>query len=97
MARRPRTSIIKDSFRKRSQTVIRKAHELAVRHGAQVYVVVQFNGRFQTYNSVEGEQWPPTLERIVSADDHITSVYRILTCLSDSELSVTRTPYVFEL
>ena len=69
MAPRPRTSIIKDSFRKRRRTVIHKAHKLALRYGAQVYVVVQFNGRFHTYNSVDGEQWPPSTERIVSVDD----------------------------
>ena len=68
MAPRPRTSIFKDSFRKRSRTVIRKAHELAAGYGAQVYVVVQFNGKFQTYNSVEGEQWPPSVDRIVSVE-----------------------------
>ena len=66
MAPRPRSSMIKDCFRKRRRTVIHKAHELAVRYGAQVYVVVQFNGTFRTYNSIDGEQWPPSVERIVS-------------------------------
>lgn len=69
MAPRPRTSVIKDSFRKRRRTVMHKAHELAVRYGAQVYVVLQFDGKFHTYNSADGEQWPPTVEKIVSLGD----------------------------
>lgn len=69
MAPRPRSSIFKDCFRKRRRTVIHKAHELATCYGAQVYVIVQFNGQFHIYNSVEGEQWPPSMDRIVSMDD----------------------------
>ena len=65
MAVRPRTSIVKDSFRKRNRTVIRKAHQLAARYKAQVYLVVQFNGKFHTYNSVNDEQWPPSIDKIV--------------------------------
>ena len=95
MAPRPRSSIFKDSFRKRSRTVIHKAHELADRYGAQVYVVVQFNGKFQTYNSVEGEQWPPSTERIVSVDDS-NVLLESNVCL-EQELSTAGYRNVFQL
>lgn len=56
MAPRPRTSIIIDACRQRIRTVVQRAHELVVRYGARVYVVIQLlNGRFHTYNSINGE------------------------------------------
>ena len=39
--------------------------DIIARYGAQVYIVVQFNGKFQTEKSVEGEQWPPSMEKRV--------------------------------
>ncbi|KAK4974080.1 hypothetical protein LTR66_011093 [Elasticomyces elasticus] len=44
--------------------MIHKAHELAARHGAHMYVVIQFNGKFHTYNSVNDIQWPSTIGKI---------------------------------
>jgi len=45
MAPRPLSSKRKDIFRKRNQTVGKKADELA-KCGAKVYLVVQFGGQF---------------------------------------------------
>jgi hypothetical protein len=65
MTPRPRTSLIKDSFRKRKRTVFSKASSLASDFEAHVYIVVQFNGKFHVYNSVNEQQWPPSTEIIV--------------------------------
>jgi hypothetical protein len=65
MAGRPKTSLRKDSFRKRKHTVFSKASQLADGFGAHVYVVVQFNGRYHVYDSGNKQQWPPSAEMIV--------------------------------
>jgi hypothetical protein len=65
MAGRPKTSLLKDSFRKRKHTVFSKAGQLADGFDAHVYVVVQFNGRYHVYDSGNKQHWPPSAEMIV--------------------------------
>lgn len=70
MAVRPLSSVKKDTFRRRSRTFMKKAHELGASCGAKVYVVVNFNGQFHVYNSTEASPWwPPSQRQIVSAAD----------------------------
>lgn len=78
MARRTASSITKDSFRKRKSTMIRKAHELVVRYGASVHLVIHFNGKFYVYDSGARAElsWPPMIQDIVRSSTCDNAVMR---------------------
>lgn len=68
VARRPASSIAKDSFRKWKCTVIRQAHKLVTRYGARVHLVMQVNSRYYVYDSggaPTSSSWPPIPQDIV--------------------------------
>ncbi|PPJ55136.1 hypothetical protein CBER1_09965 [Cercospora berteroae] len=64
MAARPSSSRSKDKFRRRHQTLNKKAHQIATDCEANVYLVVLFRGQFHVYSSHEHHGWPPTQEQI---------------------------------
>lgn len=51
--------------RKRRITLINKAHELATRCDAHVYVLVRYGGRYYSYKSLDQASWPPSQADIV--------------------------------
>lgn len=55
------------TFKKRTRTLIKKAHELATFSGANVYFVIHHPRATVAYNSVqeEGRHWPPADELLV--------------------------------
>ena len=55
------------TFKKRTRTLIKKAHELATFSGADVYFVIHHPRATLAYNSVQEERrhWPPADELLV--------------------------------
>ena len=55
------------TFKKRTRTVVKKAHELATLSGANVYFIIDHPRATVAYNSVEdeGRHWPPPDEFLV--------------------------------
>ncbi|EME85021.1 uncharacterized protein MYCFIDRAFT_173893 [Pseudocercospora fijiensis CIRAD86] len=53
--------------RKRRITLINKAHELATKCEAQVYVLIRYGGRYYTYSSLDKPSWPPSPHDIQSS------------------------------
>ena len=55
------------TFKKRTRTLIKKAHELAALSGANVYFIIDHPRATVVYNSVEDERrhWPPPDEFLV--------------------------------
>ena len=52
--------------RKRRITLMRKADQFSKDCQADVYVLIFRDGKFFTYSSLEDEQWPPQLSKVVS-------------------------------
>ena len=71
MAPRPASTLNKDIFRKRHNTIKKKANDLAQSCGAQVYFVVFFYGRYYTYSSHKHGGWPPSKDQIVRVEDEL--------------------------
>lgn len=57
-------------FRKRKDSLIRKADQLQSLCQAKVYVLLYRNGRFFVYNSATESHWPPSTEQIVRPLNH---------------------------
>jgi len=55
-----------ERLRRRRNTVFLKAHELGKLCGVDVAVIVFQHGRYVMYKSIEQEDWPPSIEEIVS-------------------------------
>ncbi|KAH8799379.1 hypothetical protein F5884DRAFT_635273, partial [Xylogone sp. PMI_703] len=55
-----------EKFRKRKNTLITRANELAELCDADVSLTIRNRktGRIFTYNSIDSETWPPSKERI---------------------------------
>lgn len=56
---------IKEKFRKRKGSLMRKANELAELCGTDVYVLLARENRHYVYKSKEEQSWPPAAEVIV--------------------------------
>lgn len=54
-----------ERFRRRRATFIKKAEQMRVDFDAQMYVVICRAGKFYTYNSLAGPNWPPPATDIV--------------------------------
>jgi hypothetical protein len=55
-----------EKFRRRKTSLISKADDLHRLFGAQVFLAIQYNGKYHTYVSTANSYWPPTREQIVS-------------------------------
>ena len=69
MAKRPESTLKRDLFKRRHETIRRKANHLARSCSAYVYVVVLFHGQYYTYTSYKHRTWPPSEEQIVGIFD----------------------------
>ena len=58
-----------ETFRKRSNGVMKKIHELSIFTNTDLYLVMLREGKFKTYSSVERDGWPPSQSDIVSTWD----------------------------
>jgi SRF-type transcription factor (DNA-binding and dimerisation domain) len=56
---------MKERFRGRRASFMRKARELSDKCDARVYVVICRNGKYYTFNSTAESWWPPTENQIV--------------------------------
>jgi hypothetical protein len=55
-----------EKFRRRKISLLSKADDLHRFFGADVFFVIQKNGKYYVYISAEKPHWPPTKEQIVS-------------------------------
>ena len=53
--------------RKRCNTLINKAHDLATKCNVHVYVLVRHSGRYISYSSLDHPNWPPPNAAVVSS------------------------------
>jgi hypothetical protein len=54
-----------EKVRKERTTLFNKANNLSS-NGANVYVVVEYNGKYSIYNSRSDKEWPPSEAMLVS-------------------------------
>ncbi|KAE8308577.1 hypothetical protein RU639_013145 [Aspergillus parasiticus] len=71
------------TFRKRSGTLLGKAHELAALSGANVYVIIDHPRATVEYNSVGNRNWLPS-------DENLESIYPSLQRLSFADMEKAR-------
>ena len=57
---------IREKFRKRRGSLLRKADELAYMCQTDVYMILHRGDRYYTYSSTEREDWPPSEEEMVN-------------------------------
>jgi hypothetical protein len=60
----------RSTFQKRTGTLLSKAHELAARSGASVYLMIDHPRAAVVYNSVGDGVWPGPNESLVSVHRH---------------------------
>ena len=67
MAKRNKTKrrIVREKFRKRSSSIVRKANQLAHIAGADIYVVIYHENNYLIYSSTDQAGWPPPKEVLV--------------------------------
>ncbi|TLD07967.1 hypothetical protein PspLS_12148 [Pyricularia sp. CBS 133598] len=53
------TSLFQNKIRKRRKTIFRKLEELRL-CGARIYIVIEQNNKYFTYDSEKTESWPPS-------------------------------------
>ncbi len=56
-----------EQFRRSRWTFLRYAEKLRAKHGAEVYTVVYYCGKFYTYRSTTSPSWPPSHGQLVCA------------------------------
>lgn len=57
---------MREMYRKRKTTLIKKAHELGKLCEVDIAVIICRNGRYFTYRSMDRQSWPPSMDQIVS-------------------------------
>jgi len=57
---------VREMYRKRKITLIKKAHELGKLCEVDIAVIICRNGRYFTYRSMDRQSWPPSMDQIVS-------------------------------
>ena len=93
--------LARDKYRKRRRTCIKKAHELAIRCSADVYLAVCKGGKFFIYKSTDRQGWPPAHNDLVgdrhqSVEPELTHakvshhypIPQVFTCSTSGELAV---------
>ena len=61
--------IVREKARKRTQSLFRKANELAQIADANIYVVINRNDKYQIYKSTDQPGWPPSEQEMVRPQD----------------------------
>ncbi len=61
--------IVREKARKRTQSLFRKANELAQIADANIYVVINRNDKYQIYKSTDQPGWPPSEQEMVRPHD----------------------------
>lgn len=56
---------IREKFRKRSGSLLKKADELAYICPTDVYQILYRGKKFYTYSSTDRDDWPPSEEKVV--------------------------------
>ncbi len=55
----------RENYRKRRNTFIKKAHELALKYSADVYLVLRRDNKYHIYTSNDRDGWPPSKADLV--------------------------------
>ena len=57
--------VVQESFRKRRNNFLRRAHEIGAQYGANIYVLIHRQGKYYVYTSTLRTSWPPPVEEVV--------------------------------
>ena len=57
--------VVQESFRKRRNNFLRRAHEIGAQYGANIYVLIHRQGKYYVYTSTLCASWPPPVEEVV--------------------------------
>ncbi|KAL8696245.1 MAG: hypothetical protein Q9201_007754 [Fulgogasparrea decipioides] len=88
MQRAPRnpSRAIREKFRKRRSSLLKKADELAYMCQTDVYLILYRGDKFYTYSSTDRDDWPPSEEEMVSR-----LLLKVLAhSLKESRIDITR-------
>jgi hypothetical protein len=76
-----------EKIRKKRITLFNKANNLGL-NGANVYVIIEYNGKYFIYNSRSDKEWPPS--EIILISDNIFALFLVKDSLTVRKRDIIR-------
>lgn len=80
--------IVREKFRKRKVSCLKKVHELGSLCQAEVYILIFRNGKYYTYKSTNQPDWPPPDSEIVCSSSNLTFRYMLTETLTNRKSTI---------